>query len=99
MTGTNLRVFFRECCDQFSEEKCVKVLEEAYKVFHDGRKVHSTFVDLWKVVFPGASLEDRKALYARIIERANIPVKNYGKSVTKESVVSRLDARLAKVGG
>lgn len=99
MTGTNLRVFFRECCEGFTEDKCVKVMEEAHAVFNDGRKVHSTFVDIWKVVFPGASLEDRKELYARVMERANIPVKTYGKTSTKEGAMARLDAKLAKYGG
>ena len=45
-----------------------------------------------KVLFPNGTLDDRKAMYARVLLMANLPTKNYGKAVTKADVFSRLDA-------
>jgi len=90
--GTILRGLVSECLSNFSEEKLVAVLREAHHVLGDGRKVHGLFCDMWKVLFPNGTLDDRKAMYARVLLMANLPTKNYGKAVTKADVFSRLDA-------
>lgn len=90
--GTILRGLVSECLSNFSEDKMVAVVREAHHVLGDGRKVHGLFCDMWKVLFPNGTLDDRKALYARLLTMANLPTKSYGKSVTKADVFSRLDA-------
>lgn len=90
--GTILRGLVSECLANFSEAKLVEVIREAHHVLGDGRKVHGLFCDIFKVLFPNGSLDDRKAMYARVLSMANLPTKSYGKAVSKADVFSRLDA-------